>query len=342
MIRPPTATDLVSTGARLASAALVLAASLHARPASAQTDEGSRALAEQLFMEGRTLTQQGKHAEACAKFKKAHDLDRTATGTLLNLALCHEATNKTASAWAEFRQVAAESARRPDRIALAREHEDKLYPILSRLAVDVPLDARVKGLEVRIDGREPLGPEAWGVALPVDPGEHIVEVTAPGKVAWKKDVVLGATSDRGVVVVPILVDAPVEPTRGASPWRSDTSRAEEGSRSTRRTIGVVLAGAGLAAIGAGLVLGKVASDSNDDANALCPDTRCASQAAKDDASRTLASADRSATAANVLAGLGGAAIVGGAVLYISAWPRAPRVRAQAGASRASLVFEGTF
>ena len=341
MTRPPTVIDRLWT--RGAALALVLAASVHSRPATAQTDEGSRALAEQLFMEGRTLVQQGKHTEACAKFKKAHELDRTATGTLLNLALCHEATNKTASAWAEFRQVAAESARRPDRVALAREHEEKLYPTLSRLAVDVPLEARAPGLEVRIDGREPLGAEAWGTALPLDPGEHVVQVSAPGKIAWTKQVVLGGAGDRGLVVVPVLSDAPAAaPPTGALPARADTSRSDEGARTTRRVVGFTLAGAGLASIGVGLVLGKIASDQNDEANGLCPGTRCGSQEAKDDASRTLASADRSATVANVLAGIGGAALVGGAVLVLTAWPRAPFVRAQASASRAAVLLEGTF
>src|SRR3954452_15674728 len=80
------------------------------------------AIAEQLFLDGKKLMAEGQYEQACTKLQASRDLDRTATGTLFTLALCHELTNRPASAWAEFRQVVAESAgRRDDRVALARE-----------------------------------------------------------------------------------------------------------------------------------------------------------------------------------------------------------------------------
>src|SRR5690242_6954553 len=93
-------------------------------------------VSETLFMAGKEYMREKEYEKACAKFKASHDIDKTATGTLLNLALCHEQINKPASAWAEFRQVTAESmGPREDRFRLAREHEAKLFPILSWVTV---------------------------------------------------------------------------------------------------------------------------------------------------------------------------------------------------------------
>src|SRR6476646_2818243 len=112
---------------RQPAACLIAVAALFAAQA-ALAQGGSPSIAEQLFLEGKALMQQQQYELACEKLQASHDLDTTATGTLLNLALCHEQINRTASAWAEFRQVEAESTgRREDRVTLAREHETKLF-----------------------------------------------------------------------------------------------------------------------------------------------------------------------------------------------------------------------
>src|SRR5262245_39899208 len=82
---------------RLFPALVAFAAAVVAPRAEAQHAPVS--LAEQLFVEGRTLMKQGEYAQACEKFKASYALDLTAYGTLYNLALCHEQTDKPASAW---------------------------------------------------------------------------------------------------------------------------------------------------------------------------------------------------------------------------------------------------
>ena len=78
--------------------------------------------AEALFQEGRRLMAAGKTAEACARFAESYTQEAS-SGTLLNLALCHQKEGKTATAWTEYRNAArlARSQGREDRANAAEE-----------------------------------------------------------------------------------------------------------------------------------------------------------------------------------------------------------------------------
>src|SRR5262249_31212082 len=62
--------------------------------------------AEALSREGRQWMAAGNTAEACARFAQSNQLE-AASGTLLNLARCHEYLGKIATAWTEYRDAAA-------------------------------------------------------------------------------------------------------------------------------------------------------------------------------------------------------------------------------------------
>ena len=162
---------------RAATIALALAM---ATPARADDP----AAAEALFQEGRRLVADGNYAEACPKFEESLHHDR-AVGTLWHLARCLEETGAIASAWARYREAAAE-ARKTDEDARERAalHRAKaLEPRLPRLTIDVPVEHRVDGLTVTRDGTA-IGPGVWGTPLPVDPGTHVIEAAAPGYQPW--------------------------------------------------------------------------------------------------------------------------------------------------------------
>jgi hypothetical protein len=263
---------------------------------------------EQLFLEGKALMKDKQYAAACEKFKASHDLDRTATGTLLNLALCHEETNRPASAWAEFRQVVAESSGHPDdkvaaaRVALAREHEAKLLPLLSHVVVVVKNPP--PGLRLTLDD-EPIDSVSWNSPLPIDPGKHVLHAAAPARLSAQVDVVVadaGGPSEQSVEV-PRLFDAP-------------SPRGDASARGRFRTIGLALGGVGITSVAVGLAFGSRARSRNDAANQLCPGAICPDATTKDTASNELSSAKSAATVANVLSGVGLAAIAGGVVLFI--------------------------
>lgn len=197
---------------RAALAGLTVAALGVPRPAAADGSLADQSMATQLFKEGRALLDQGRVAPACRKLEESQRLG-PGGGTLLNLALCHQKEGRTATAWVEFTEalgIARRDERQP-RIDFARAHLAELEPLLSRLSIQVPAAADLPNLEIKRDGGV-VGRAAWGSAIPVDPGDHLIEAAAPGKMHWKQSVVVGANAESKVVVMPALEDAPVQDT----------------------------------------------------------------------------------------------------------------------------------
>jgi hypothetical protein len=194
--------------------------------ADADSSGTDKAIATQLFKEGRALLEQGRVAQACRKLEESQRLD-PGGGTLLNVALCHEREGRTASAWVEFTEALGIAKRddRPQRIDFARTHLAQLEPLLSRLTIEVPSSTDVPDLEIRRDGSL-VGRAAWGSPVPVDPGDHIVEAAAPGKLPWRQVVTVGAKADTKNVVVASLEDAPA-PDKAATMGSVMTSSAAQ-------------------------------------------------------------------------------------------------------------------
>ena len=94
--------------------------------------------------------------------------------------MCHVKIGKTATAWAELEQSLrlARDQNRDDRIALAEEQLALLMPRISRLTIRVEVAATQRPQVFR-DGVL-LGPAAWGEAIPVDPGDHVIRIEATG------------------------------------------------------------------------------------------------------------------------------------------------------------------
>ena len=184
----------------------------------AQPTASDRALATQLFKEGRALMDQKKFEDACPKLEESQRLD-PGGGTLMNLAICHEAVGRTATAWAELSEAlsVARRDRRPDREKLASDRMKALEPKLSRLTIVVAAAAGVAGLTIERDGTV-VGQAAWGTAMPVDPGVHTVKASAPGHEPWSATLDIGANADQRSVAVPALTAlAPVAPAPEPAP-----------------------------------------------------------------------------------------------------------------------------
>src|SRR5690606_806831 len=124
----------------------------------------------------------------CKRFRASHQAEAS-VGALLNLARCHMKMGKLASAWNEFREAAtlAERMKQPDRQKGALDYAKELEPRLSKLIVKV--EDPVDGLEVR-RGDAVVPSDAYGVAVPVDPGRYEIVATAPGHRSWTGEVTI--------------------------------------------------------------------------------------------------------------------------------------------------------
>lgn len=152
---------------------IVVAAAL---PARAQDDT---ALALTLFDQGKKLADAQNYVEACPRFLDSYKLTPK-LGTLLNLADCYEKIGKTASAWARFTEAIAmaESAHEGERATFAKQHADDLVKSLATLTITAPNTS--PNLQITRDGTV-LDLASLDVAVPVDPGAHVIEVSAPKK-----------------------------------------------------------------------------------------------------------------------------------------------------------------
>jgi len=193
---------------RLAILGALCASVLLARARAAWAGDDDVANAQVLFDEGRKLMAKRDYLAACPKLAESQRLS-PAIGTEFNLGDCWEHLGRIASAWGAFLEVADMTHRRGEgeREQAARARAASLEPRLGRLVVDVPPSHRVADLEVRRDG-EVVRPELWGVAVPVDGGDHRIEARAPGRRAWTSAV---RTSDgqSASIAVPELAAAPV-------------------------------------------------------------------------------------------------------------------------------------
>ncbi|MEJ7729010.1 MAG: tetratricopeptide repeat protein [Polyangiaceae bacterium] len=282
-------------------------------------DAEDKASAEALFEAGRALLAERRYLEACTKLSASQNLD-PAVGTLLNLAECYEKLGRTASAFSELTRAAELARQRGDdgRADLARQAAAALEPRLCKLIVQVSGAARVPGLEVLSNGRR-LDARELEVGAPVDPGAVTVEVLAPGYQRWSQRVDVKPEMRITTVTVPQLTPRPDTP-QPALPVAPPDPAADQpppepsGSGSTQRVLAVITLGVGAVGVGMGTVFGLRAVSKADEARQRCPGGICA-----DPQDVALESeGNQAADISTVSFIVGGAGLVGGLVLWLTA------------------------
>jgi len=311
-----------------------------------QTPENDRVLAQSLFEQGKKLMQAGDYNAACPKLEASQRLD-PAGGTLLNVALCHEKQGKTATAWADFKAALGVARRdgRPDRIEAAEQHIAALEPLLPRLTVSVA--GRVEGLVVSLDGTA-LSQAAWDTPVPIDPGTHELAARAPGRQPWTEKLEIKASEQKSVAVPllePSAAPAPEPPAptapvvaQPAAPAQPPASAPPERDRGPARglgpnaTLGWIVGGVGVAALGVGSYFGIQTFSKRDQSDAECPtDTTCTNRGVQ-----LNEDAWTSAWVADVAIGLGLIGVGVGTYLVLTSSGSATKPE-QAGARPSELV-----
>jgi tetratricopeptide (TPR) repeat protein len=283
----------------------ILSATLWAPAARAQQSE-----ADKLFDEGAKLMKAGRVAEACPKFEQSNKLDPE-IGGLLWLADCYERNGQTASSYRTYKdaqKMAIERKDRQQRDKVAQKHITSLEKKLSKLTILAPAE-KPEGLEVTRDG-EKLGDSDLGLAVPVDPGAHVVVATAPHYRKWTKNISVGTDGSAETITVGPLEkeEAPPPPPPPEEP-KSDPAFAYHVG-------GIVVAAAGLVGVGIGSVLGLVAAGKLSDSNA---DNHCDLANTCDALGLQLRSEAKDAALVSTIAFIaGGVAIAAGITVYFLA------------------------
>jgi hypothetical protein len=253
-----------------------------------------------LFREGRVALKSGDYLLACDKFAASERLDPGA-GTLLNLATCEEKLGHLAGAWAHLQEaIDLLAPANDDRLDLARKSyadvNKRLPHLVIRLAADAPAGTRVER-----DGID-VGESLRGFAQPVDPGDHLIAIQAPGHVDASSTVHLDEGETREVTVspgpgpreTPPVVNATLPLSTAPSAMDARGSPAPPAKAPSRSLVlPVVFGGIGVAGLVTGAVTGIIMLNVAALRHQACPDKLCADRA-------SLARSDRLASEGNTL------------------------------------------
>ncbi|HEX3345352.1 MAG TPA: hypothetical protein VHS09_12300, partial [Polyangiaceae bacterium] len=283
-----------------ATAALALGVAL---AGAARADVAARtredvARAEARFHAGEQLFDDKQYEAACAAFEESERLDPQ-LGTLLNLAFCQERLGKTATAWRAYGLAAvwAEERAQHDRAAWALGRAVEVSRRVPLVLLTVPSTAN--GYTIELDGI-PVAPTSWGTPLAVDPGDHVVLVTARGHRGRQ----LGLRVPEGPVALDLTIpplDVGTEMVLG--PALAPAPREGPHRSSGRLVLGLAGIGVGVVAAGVGSYFGMRTFQKKNDAAGHCAGIEC-------DATGVSLEEDahRSATASTVAFVVGGASV----------------------------------
>ncbi len=288
--------------------ALLLALAITGSAAIAHADAKSEAIL--LFDQGLKEMKAGQYDKACNSFERSI-ATYSDSGTKGSLARCYEKLGRLASSWKLWREL-ADLAPSGDLRRDASAQVAKLEPKIGRYVIKH--GNATPSLSVTINGQPT---KLTDVPVPIDAGGVIVRAYAPGRKDFSVE--LSAT-DGNVLMIEIpelaMVDTPIkkdpDPIKPPPPPPPPPSKA-------RKYLGPGLIGVGAGAVVFGGALGLKAKNLFSDAEDICggsvdnciADRVGESQVKVDDA--------RSAgTFSTVMFVVGGAAIAGGVVLYITA------------------------
>ncbi len=291
---------------RRACACAALAVLALVAPRRAAADDVSPAAlvaARELFRQGTEDVDAGRYAEALDKFRRVAAVKETPP-VRFNIARCEESLGKTGAALADFeaaeRDARADPNHASDEVArLAHERAEAIRAKVPRLTLAAA--SPPAGLAVSLDGSK-VADGTLGVPLPVDPGKHVVDATAPGRDPFHAEVALAASEAKRVDIELAATQAAAAPE---TPGSDTTTPATDATGSSRRTWGWVAVGAGGALLVGAAVFTAGHNSAVSDLEASCPNGRCPSS----QRASILDTQSRAQTDESLAIGLGAAGLV---------------------------------
>lgn len=274
----------MTSGSKLTSLFVAaLAFSLAARPVLAgpvgdesELDSHTRTAARSLAAQGTAAFEAQRYAEALDLFERAAALVEVPTitlmqaRTLVQLGRWVEAADRYASIqrWKEANSAAATA--NPTFAQAVDSAQQELGPLMARMPkLNVKIvQIRSEAVEVYVAGRR-LPPALVGVDVPVDPGQHEIEVRRAGQEAIVRHVTLSEGRRQEVMIsldvkpaAPVVVPTvkPVAPP--PAPPKSERSSSSD-------TLGFVLLGTGAAGTVVGVITGITALGQKSELDEVC-------------------------------------------------------------------------
>ncbi|WP_437586733.1 hypothetical protein [Sorangium sp. So ce1000] len=259
-----------------------------ATPANAQQADAV-AVAESLFNRGLADMLAGKFQTGCPALTESYRLDPR-PGRLFTLAECEAKWGRTATAVSRYndflalysRMSESEQLKQYDRYKIVLEQRDALAPLVPQLTLSLPSDAP-PGTLVQRDGITLEGP-SLGIALPVNPGEHVVTTKAPGGPVHEVRFTIEKSEQKTIELEVKPPDAPPPATPADQPPRQGAvppAQHDEGAlrapppapgTSGRRVMAYVTGGLGAGGLIAGAVTGLMALNESRVADEDCDDS----------------------------------------------------------------------
>lgn len=237
--------------------------------------------ARALFDEARKDEQAGRWGEALAKFQRIARSKETAS-VRFHAAYCEEKLGEVASAYANYERALelARSSQGPDRKLIIEQSAEGLKDLAPRVPeVTIQLPRGVDGVRVTFDNNEVPAERATG-PLRVNPGQHTLQVVAPGLRPFVREFSLAQREKHTVVV---LFESTPSATPAAAPAAAPAPPAAPAERPASDQGGSSLApwivggaSAALAGVGVGFFFaGEARDDELDDcrtALAVCDES----------------------------------------------------------------------
>jgi len=264
-----------------------------------------------------------KFDRACPAMRDSYRLDRRPV-VLFYLAKCEEGAGKVATALAVYDEYLAlfdklspsEQKEEAEREEQATARREALARVLPKVTLTLPEDAPA-GTKLTRTSRDGVQvPLALNAPLPVDPGEVVIRVQAPGRPDWNHRFFINQGEQKAIEVpVPpadkrteraARVGKPLEPVPSYLPPLENDSQGQ-------RIGAYVAAGVGVAAIAVGAISGAYTWGQKGIIESECLGRVCnlAGQDAKNTASTF-------GTMSTVTFAIGGVGVAAGLILYLTA------------------------